>query len=553
MLPEAGGVTLRIRQSVPGLPNCLGKNPAFWEAGTVALATLNMSVWEYKVITSGKGGFATPALLESFLNQLGRDEWEIVAFRQLPDNALAFTGLARRPTQRDWTLEDAVAAAARTEADKLRAEFEAKFKGAGAPPEERADVPAKDEKGSAEEDYRKVRDTERDLDPDAPDEEDEWDKLTEEDEAPTFFEAIRPHLRRNQRGPGMSVGVDHLARKWDLTEEDILGALKECGLTIPEDEDAKPECVEYEGDLYWVNINRRGERWINTKEKARPMFRVVKASPVADAGPEDAKGEAQDAPEAPAENRERPGRRERRDSGRESGPAEPLPAGEALLEKIRPLMRRSRRGPGGSGSLSFLSRALKCSESELAAAFSGLGLNVPAGAGETQPPVEIGERVWWLNHDQRGGVWINERNKADAESPGDRPDTQEGRERGGNAGAGAPAAAPGGSPLAALRLLMKRTKTGSFSGETAHLASTLGKSPEELLSALTGAGLHAPEKARAKPVFVEHGGEIFWLNRNAKGELWLNAKASKFAEKETDEGADGGPAEQVRAEVAPSA
>ena len=137
MLPEAGGVTLRIRQSVPGLPNCLGKNPAFWEAGTVALATLNMSVWEYKVITSGKGGFATPALLESFLNQLGRDEWEIVAFRQLPDNALAFTGLARRPTQRDWTLEDAVAAAARTEADKLRAEFEAKFKGAGAAPEER--------------------------------------------------------------------------------------------------------------------------------------------------------------------------------------------------------------------------------------------------------------------------------------------------------------------------------------------------------------------------------------------------------------------------------
>ena len=32
-------------------------------------------------------------------------------------------------------------------------------------------------------------------------------------------------------------------------------------------------------------------------------------------------------------------------------------------------------------------------------------------------------------------------------------------------------------------------------------------------------------------MFVEHAGEIFWLNKNAKGELWLNAKASKYADK----------------------
>ena len=30
-------------------------------------------------------------------------------------------------------------------------------------------------------------------------------------------------------------------------------------------------------------------------------------------------------------------------------------------------------------------------------------------------------------------------------------------------------------------------------------------------------------------MFVEHAGEIFWLNQNAKNELWVNAKASKFA------------------------
>jgi len=56
----------------------------------------------------------------------------------------------------------------------------------------------------------------------------------------------------------------------------------------------------------------------------------------------------------------------------------------------------------------------------------------------------------------------------------------------------------------------------------------LGKSAEDLLGALVAIGLSAPDKPREKPVFVEHAGEIFWLNRNAKGELWLNAKASKF-------------------------
>ena len=97
-----------------------------------------MSNWEYKVISSGKGGFASPALMEKFLNDLGQENWEIVSFHQPADNALAFHGLARRSTQKDWTLEDAAKAAARAEADKLRAEFEAKFKaGSGQPaPEE---------------------------------------------------------------------------------------------------------------------------------------------------------------------------------------------------------------------------------------------------------------------------------------------------------------------------------------------------------------------------------------------------------------------------------
>ena len=88
-----------------------------------------MSLWEYKHITSGPHGFATPALLESYLNQLGKDEWEIISYQTLPTNSLAFNGIARRTTLRDWTLESAAAAAAKIEADKLRAEFAAKFQG----------------------------------------------------------------------------------------------------------------------------------------------------------------------------------------------------------------------------------------------------------------------------------------------------------------------------------------------------------------------------------------------------------------------------------------
>jgi hypothetical protein len=152
-----------------------------------------MSLWEYKMITSGRGGFASPALMEKFLNDLGKDDWEIVSFQIQPDNILAFNGLARRTTQRDWTLQDAAAAAAKLEADKLRAEFESKFKNAtsSAPTagtDEAPDATLAD-KAAPEDGFRKPRDTERDHDPEAHEEEqakDEWDKLGEEDELPSM-------------------------------------------------------------------------------------------------------------------------------------------------------------------------------------------------------------------------------------------------------------------------------------------------------------------------------------------------------------------------------
>ncbi len=491
-----------------------------------------MSLWEYKVITSGKGGFASPALLEKYLNDLGREEWEIVHFQSPPDNLLAFTGLVRRSTQRDWSLEDAVATAAKAEAEKLRAEFAAKFQAASAnaPAAEEKSPSFLEEKSAPNDGFRKPVDTSSDGDPDAPEaEKDEWDQLNEENELPTFFDALKPHMRRNQRGPGMAVGLDYLAKKWDLSEEDVKGALVECGLQIPADDNADPVYVEYDGDLFWVNINRRGELWINTREKPRPVFRVVQgtrvasdvAAPVSTEAVADGSTPAGAPTEAPAERKP--------DNQRQKSGGAPLPEGPALLEKIRPHMRRNRHEPGGSGSASFLSRALRTSEADLVAAFKTLGLVVPENAADKPVTIEVGPDLWWLNLDSRGGLWINGREKPAGEAAATSAELPLDSSPATTSTAPAPASAPG-SVFAGVRLLMQETKTGGFSGKTDRLAETLGKSSEDFVAALVSAGLKVPEKTREKPVFVEHAGEIFWLNKNAKDELWLNAKATKYPE-----------------------
>lgn len=530
-----------------------------------------MSLWEYKVITSGRGGFATPVLMEKFLNDLGKEEWEIISFYSQPENMLAFTGLARRSTQRDWTLQDAAAAAAKTEAEKLRAEFEAKFKNAtAAAPSASAEEKPESviaEKAAPEDGFRRLRDTERDGDPELQEDEapkDEWDKLGQEEELPSFFEAMKPHMRRNQRGPGMSVGVDYLAKKWDFSDADVIGALKECGFVVPEDEDSLPAYVEFDGDLFWLNINRRGELWINTKEKPRPVFRTVKATPFAP--PEAEVAGASGVGVAPADSnagvpraeapvfqpRPRESRAPKADNRLASdapvpatvAPAlgTPIDGGIEILEKVRPLMRRNRRGPGGSGSTTFLARALRCSEADLMASFAALGLVLPATPADKPVNLEIGEHVWWLNQDQRGGIWINGREKGDETPASESTVSAPAASSDQTPPAPAPAAevaavtkpksaAPvPGNVLGAVRLLLKETKTGGFAGKLERVAAELARSPEDLLATVVAAGLKVPGKSREKPVFVEHAGEIFWLNKNAKDEIWLNAKATKFAE-----------------------
>jgi hypothetical protein len=418
-----------------------------------------MALWEYKVITSGPHGFASPSLLEAHLNALGKDEWEIIHFQTLPTNSLAFTGLARRSTMRDWVPPEAPAVTApKPAAWEPAPAAPAPAKPNGTPEEKPALPPAlveTDTPASKVEDtkLRTVRDTERDLDPEALAEDDEdWDKWVEqEDELPTLFEVVKPHLRRNQRGPGMSVALDYLAKRWEQKESDIVGALKECGFTIPETEEAEPDYFEFEGDLYWVNRNNRGQLFLNTREKPRPKFRVApvtKLDPNDPSAAELAAERAEEKAEIEKRNTERAERqaaqtaaaaaraaaREQAQAAQaaaaaaapaepaqngaasaEPTSAEPLPSGEALLEKIHPHMRRNRRGPGHSGSVSFLARALRATEADIVAGLATLNLNVPANASDKPVYVEIGRGVYWLNKDSRGGIWINGREKRDGE------------------------------------------------------------------------------------------------------------------------------------------
>ena len=370
---------------------------------------------------------------------------------------------------------------------------------------------------------------------------------------PTFFEAIRPHLHKNHRGPGMAAGVEHLARKLGQDEADFTGALQECGFTIPQEASGAPAYLEYDGDLYWLNRNARGQLWINVRPKPRPVFRAVAGRKVAadelpgtglsaegSAKPEDWKPESLETDrKEPAEEYADPSAL--REPHSATGPAD-LPAGPALLDRLRPMMRRSRRGSGLSGSVNFLARALKTGAAQLEEAFVALGL---VQSGEDGEPVfaEIDGFVYWLNQDKSGQTWINCRKGSLLPGTGDRrpesaqPElplavTENARPKSQN-----PEPSGGASPLAAVRLLLKETKRGGYAAEFGRLAAQLGKNSDELLAVLTAAGLKAPEKAREKPVFAEHAGEIFWLNRNARGELWLNAKASKYAE-ESEGGED---------------
>ncbi len=488
-----------------------------------------MAIWEYKVISSGKGGFANPSLLENFLNDLGKEEWEIIDYRPADDNPLAFTGLARRAQQRDWTLEAEAAAQAREEERKKREEERRRE-------EERiaaAAVEAEREAAKAEQEgLRAASDTERDDDSEALADEasglEIWDEFDMEDELPTLLDAIKPHLRRNPKGLGEAAAIDYLAKRWDQEPSDVLGALEECGLEIPESDEAEPAYFGFEGDLFWLNRNNRGQLFINVREKPRAKFRTTKMKKVADDDPA-----AEDLREDHAAEKARRQKKAEEKAAREEAaaaeaakPAEPLPEGLDLLDLLKDRMRRNRRGPGFSGSISFLAKALKHEPEVLVEALASIGLQPPEDKDAKPSFVEHGGELYWMKQDARGGGWINckEIDKAKdtkaeettSESPDDETTQSEGEIT----------FAPGPNAVPALRLLLKPKSRGS--GEAAaieSLAENLAKAPGEILEVLVKAGLTVPESVDDKPTFIELGEEILWLNRNKRTDvLWLNAK-----------------------------
>ena len=140
--------------------------------------------------------------------------------------------------------------------------------------------------------------------------------------------------------------------------------------------------------------------------------------------------------------------------------------------------------------------------------------------------------TYWLNKNQRDEIWINAEEKR--EDRGQKPE-----DRGQHADPENQPPAPGKvkslppeNILTAVRLLMQPKKRGEgVTAQVAELAAKLEKSADQLLALLATAGLQLPESPKAKPTFAEHGGEIYWLNANAKGQVWLNAKQSATAKK----------------------
>lgn len=487
-------------------------------------------------------------LLEQHLNQIGKEEWEIINFVTKADNPLVFHGLARRPIARDW------------------------FPPAAAKPAYTPPAISNEE----EDDGRDERSFAEDLPPQRPANAPEpvdlglgkFDDLEgSEEDLPTLFDALQPFLRKTPRGD-LSVGLDFLAKKFEQDEGELLSAFEECGLQAPAGASAKGEVVDFDGSLYWLERDNKSRVWINTKTK---KFKTVRGTPVAaeamapdektaplkehqwDQDAEQAKLEPPARPDRPARH-EQPTRAERQVRPEQAPHQEQPPRQEtspfadkdSFLGRVRSMMRRNRRGHGWSGSFPYLTKALKLDETQLLAKLGELGLQV---RDERDKPVfaEDGDFLFWLNKNHRGEIWINAKLAREGGPRGDsrhdehRRGQLDGRDQPPAAASEKPAdvppeavpakrALPPENVLSAVRLLLEPKKRGEgFAALVAEVAAKLEKSEAQLFEVLASAGLNAPESPKAKPTFAEQGDEIFWLNVNPKGQVWINAKQSRAA------------------------
>lgn len=506
-----------------------------------------MSLWEYKLLSSKQTPFANLSVLESFLNALGKDQWEIISWRTAAENPLEFEALARRPAYKEWYLE-------------------------GPLPQPVAPPPSR----KKDDNLREIV-----LPEDAAGEEDEsiWEE-DDDDEAPeNIFAAVKPFLRRTPQGNASAASLEILAEKFGVEERDLLNAFAEEGLRTPAGSGQRSEPVEHEGVLFWLNRNQRGQTWVNAKpkprEQPRPEPTVTDSEVPAEAAEPAANPEvaATESPETPAERAER-----------------------TILDRIRPMMRRNKRGQGFSGSLDYLCRALKVEAAELVAQIEALGVKLPATADERLDAVAVGRFEWYFNRASNGQVWINGREKRpdrpqQPAAPSEDAGTQapvEGSEippapqaesamtePSGEIPPAAEAAAPAlpentpepaptepadaaptnvevaessqeeplveddsevsaapstGSPedlawLGSLRAHLRKARRGTgLSGEIGLLADVLNEPRLPIMERLVRCGLAVPEHPEASETPVEHDGQLFWLSRNAEEELLLNVK-----------------------------
>ncbi|MDR1011002.1 MAG: hypothetical protein LBM04_07710, partial [Opitutaceae bacterium] len=90
---------------------------------------------------------------------------------------------------------------------------------------------------------------------------------------PSPLDAVRPFLKTNKRGTGVSGEVGYLAYSLDQNETEFVAALTDAGLVVPPDAGAKPTFVEHEGEIFWFNFYEKDgvtSIWLNAKPaKAR--------------------------------------------------------------------------------------------------------------------------------------------------------------------------------------------------------------------------------------------------------------------------------------------
>ncbi len=598
-----------------------------------------MANWEYKVISSGKHGMATMAALEQHLNELGQQQWEIIDWHTAPDNPLLFTGLARRPILRDWKPDEMPAAQEAARAEKT-IEAKERDAWRDTLKEELAFITEdKDEEGDAEADTedmfdvlrplmkrslrgpgsvgsisflaRKLEQDENDLigalaeaglplveDPKAVPpsirHEDEFFWLNKNARGEVWLNsgpkapAAKPVFEpRPERQPAPRVERAPEPRDDGAEPASEPQAESEERQPLPERQperqserqpDRQPQ-ARSERQPSQRQPDPRAERQPRQPQPRQPQGRQPRdprdLAPADERGAPVGNGNGEANPEAPRASDSR-GQRAPRDAAPAGAPGA-LPEGEALLQKLRPMMRRNRRGRGWSGSTSYLSRALRQQEADLMAAFAKLGLILGDDPAGKPVFVELNGMLYWLNSGQGGQIWINAREQR----AGEAHSTGEEDEGPGGAQAPAPgtlaaepmsapaesseaARAPEPAPLATpvpvvepvaapepevaarepepavvpapagedhsvfARIrphFTKNKRSLAFSVAPGALAEVLGIAQADLVETLVKAGLSVPASDEDKPVFAEHAGEIFWFNRNAKDELWLNAKA----------------------------